>query len=173
MNAPANRLNPETGLYTRETLDFLFSFELARIRRYPSPLALLHLGLCLDALPDASQAAIAQQMSDASMLVAHVLNSNLRESDIPAHDGEDFLILLPETDISGGKAAGLRLLLRLSETRLTGLNVAPTACIGMASHPGGQVISAETLLGQAHAGLRAAHRRGPFSLVAFNDLGQV
>jgi diguanylate cyclase (GGDEF)-like protein len=164
-----DHLDPATGLYTRETLDFLFGFEMARQRRYPSPLALLRIGVCTENLLDN-----AGLISEIRMKIAILLNTNLRETDVPAHDGDDFLVLLPETDLTGGKTVSLRLLLRLNDTRLTGsyMEIRPAACIGLTWNAGGQVVATETLFGQAAAALRAAKRRGPFSVVCFEELGK-
>ena len=165
-----NRLDPVTGLFTRETLDFLFGFELTRQRRYPSPLALLRMGISLDDnFPDD-----AQTLSNVRIWIAGLLNANLREADVPAHDKDDFLILLPETDVVGAKAVGLRLLLRLHESHMgiARLDVKPVSYIGMTWSAGEQDIPAETLMDQASAALRAAKRRGPFNLVCFDELGK-
>jgi GGDEF domain-containing protein len=44
------------------------------------------------------------------------------------------------------------------------------ACIGMAAHPGGADVSANQLLAQAGQALEAARRRGPGTLLWYDEL---
>lgn len=153
----------ETGLYHHEVFIILTEYELARAQRYPNPITLLHISLNLDT----AQPEILDKLKQ---LFAGILNTSLRVSDIPAHHGEDFLVLLPMTDGTGGQSVAQRLITRLKGTReLTeGVSFKFTIRIGLASHPGGEGLSAETLMEQAEIALKKALKKGPEAFVLYS-----
>ncbi len=146
----------ETGLYHHEVFRILTEYELARAQRYPNPITLLHISLNLEtAQPD--------MLDRLKQLFAGILNTSLRVSDIPAHHDADFLVLLPMTDEVGGQAVAQRLISRLKGTRdlAAGKKFKFTIHIGIASHPGGQGITVETLMSQAETALKQASKQAP------------
>jgi len=149
----------ESGLYDGEVFILLADYELSRAQRYPTPITVLYITLNLDeAKPEI--------VESVKQLFAGILNSSLRVSDIPAHYGNDFLVLMPATDEIGGQAAASRLIARLKGTRnfADGTLFKFTIHIGISTHPGGQGISAEDLIAEAKQASQEAKKQGPQAL---------
>jgi diguanylate cyclase (GGDEF)-like protein len=160
------RIDVTTGLYLQPVFLSLLEYEITRTRRYPTPLTLLHMALCLAAPVEA------RFRESANLAVAQVLNTRLRETDVIGHYGDNFMILLPATGADGGFVAARRVLQHLKTTAITRQNehFDLAACIGMAAHPGGADVSANQLLAQAGQALEAARRRGPGTLLWYDEL---
>ena len=152
----------ETGLYEEEVFKLLADYELSRAQRYPSPVSLLHVSLNLDQAKPSIAGTLRQ-------LFAGILNTSLRISDIPAHYGNDFLILMPSTDESGAQAVARRLIARLRGTRnfADGNMFKFVIHVGISTHPGGRGISVEKLLQQAKSALEKAREEGDHTYVQF------
>jgi len=152
----------ETGLYEEEVFRLLADYELTRAQRYPSSVSMLHISLNLDQAKPVIAGTLKQ-------LFAGILNTSLRMSDIPAHHGNDFLVLMPSTDEAGAQAASRRLISRLSGTRnfADGNLFKFVIHIGIATHPGGQGVSTEKLLQQAEIALQEAKKAGQHAYKQF------
>ena len=152
----------ETGLYEEEVFMLLADYELSRAQRYPSPVSLIHVSLNLDQVKPSIAGMLKQ-------LFAGILNTSLRISDIPAHYGNDFLILMPSTDETGAQSAASRLITRLRGTRnFADGNMFKFAIqIGIATHPGGRGVTVEKLLEQAKSALDEAKQDGPHSYIQY------
>ena len=152
----------ETGLYEEDVFKLLADYELSRAQRYPSPVSMLHVSLNLDQAKPVIAGTLKQ-------LFAGILNTSLRISDIPAHYGNDFLILMPSTDETGAQAVSRRLIARLRGTRnfADGNLFKFVVHIGIATHPGGRGVSAETLLEWAKLALEQAKQEGPHTYKQF------
>jgi diguanylate cyclase (GGDEF)-like protein len=161
MNTPTHRV-PETGLYDGEVFTLLADYELSRAQRYPTHVTVLYITLNLDE----AKPAIAESVKQ---LFAGILNSSLRMSDIPAHYGNDFLVLMPATDEVGGQAAASRLIARLKGTRnfADGSLFKFSIHIGISTHPGRQEISAEDLIAEAKQASQEAKKQGPQALAIY------
>ena len=85
------QLASDTGLYTYETFEILFNYEIARVKRYPGPLTLIHLALATENLTP-------EFIKQAHTAMTNLLDRTLRISDVPAHYKDEFLILLPSAD---------------------------------------------------------------------------
>jgi GGDEF domain-containing protein len=162
------RLDPTTGLYTRHFFGMLFNHEITRTHRYPSPLVLLRIATRYDAPPDDDK------RRNAKTDMARMLFHNLRQVDVTAQFGDDYLVLLPATDEKGGATVGNRLLQRLQCENPTQSGETETFSmaihIGMAAHSGGPDASAETILVQASEALEEARQRGTNTLVSFREI---
>jgi diguanylate cyclase (GGDEF)-like protein len=159
---PQQRRVAETGLYEGEVFTLLADYELSRAQRYPNPVTVLYITLNLDqAKPEI--------VENVKQLFAGILNSSLRMSDIPAHYGNDFLVLMPATDEIGAQAAASRLIARLKGTRnfADGSLFKFSIHIGISTHPGGQEISAENLIAEAKQASQEAKKQGPQALAIY------
>jgi diguanylate cyclase (GGDEF)-like protein len=163
------RLDPDTGLYTRHVFGMLFNHEIVRTHRYPSPLVLLRIAARYESTGPEGQAA------NVGTSVARTLFHSIRQVDVPAQFGDDFLVLLPGTDEKGGATVGNRLLQRLHSDYPTqaGENLPVAIYIGMAAHSGGPDASAEAILTQASEALQEARQRGNNTLVNFREISTV
>ena len=147
-----------TGCYNRRYLDeHLLGTELARSQRH---------GLCLTAIM--CDLAHFKRINDAHghargdevlRIFAGLLGNAIRRGidSVVRHGGEEFLLILPETDLAGGVRLAERL--RASLPR----HIATTASFGVASihfTPGGRHLNAATLIAAADTQLYQAKRAG-------------
>ena len=160
------RLDPDTGLYTRHVFGLLFNHEIARTHRYPSPLVLLRITMNEGTLAEATQVDIENSA------IAQVISHHIRHVDVPTQFGDDYLVLLPATDEAGGTVVGKRLLKCIqgeAEGNL-GYSWPSSVHIGLAAHSGGPTASAETILVQASKALEKARQLGSNTLVNFKEI---
>jgi diguanylate cyclase (GGDEF)-like protein len=91
--------------------------------------------------------------------VARALSETIRSADrLARHGGDEFVILLPETDLAGGLALANRLWLRLAALRVPPIETGVEACVGVARLEPGEL--PEALLARADAALLRAKRAG-------------
>jgi diguanylate cyclase (GGDEF)-like protein len=165
MNA-SDRLDAASGLFPQQMLETLLAHEVHRSRRYPSPLSILRIAV---KFPQETTEGIVDK---AQIMIASLLNSKFRESDLPGLFDGDFLVILPATNATGAKDPAERLLEAISgsqpfrEAGTLGVSVA----MGIASHPGGEGISMPQLLSGASAALIEARKRGRRSIVLFDEI---
>ncbi len=149
------RVDPLTGLANRAMWDELLSAEEARRRRYPHPVTIVSADLDnLKAVNDRHGHAAGDQIIRAA---AEVLRSQARASDIVARvGGDEFLVLMPETDGRGGARYLARVRAAVRRTSLAdGLVVRLSA--GAASAKADEAMAA--VVGRADASMYAAKRR--------------
>jgi diguanylate cyclase (GGDEF)-like protein len=160
------RLDSKTGLYPQKMLESLLDGEILRAKRYPSPVALLLIGLSFDSSPTPNI------MESAHSYLTNILHTGLREVDMPGHYQGNYLIVMPESDAEGARQAALRLVENFHGNQVTrelkefGVSI----CAGVAFHPGGDGITKDELLSRASSALWEAHRRGPRTLIEFDEL---
>jgi diguanylate cyclase (GGDEF)-like protein len=161
-----SRLNSESGLYPQKMLESLLDGEVTRAKRYPGPLSLLYLGLRFEENPSA------EILDSAQSFLADILQAQLREVDMPGHYQGNYLVVMPESDSEGAKKAAERLVDKFQGKQVTRQlqEYRVSVCAGVATHPGGDGISAIELLSRASSALWEAHRRGPRTLVMFDDM---
>ena len=121
-----------TGLFNRRYLDTTLASELDRSKRYGHTLSIMmfdvdHFKLFND-----------EHGHDQGDRVLQVLSTTVKEllrtSDIACrYGGEEFLVILPETDLEGAMAIAERVRETVSQTLVDGLTV--TISIGVACYP--------------------------------------
>ncbi|HVM91525.1 MAG TPA: GGDEF domain-containing protein [Terriglobales bacterium] len=130
--------DPLTGLHNRGYIDDRFANELSRARRYNKPLTVAvidadHFKLLNDTYGHPAGDRVLQQ-------IAATLRSSFRQSDTAGrYGGEEFVVILPETDIETAQ----RKLESLRETiAATSISIPPrgekicvTVCAGLSSYP--------------------------------------
>lgn len=102
-------------------------------------------------------------------LVANTLMSQLRKSDSAARfGGEEFAVVLPETDMAGAAVVAERFREAVAASCLLvdGCKVTMTVSLGVATYPGGHVNSVERLIKSADDALYAAKNAGRNRVVA-------
>jgi len=157
----------ESGIFTQDVFEVLINYEISRVQRYPSPLALLHI-----ALATGNYSADLQKKSRDGL--TNLLNRTLRVSDVPAHFGEDFLVLLPATDEIGSRAVADRILghfrttQNLNTGRLSNLN----AYIGLTTRSAGAALTAEEMLAEASVAMNEARARQSVRYMLFSDIAK-
>ena len=161
-----DRINNTTGLFTHSLVEILLHHEIIRAQRYPAPLTLLRLALHI------RQGDYPHDL--AHLLIAELLNTNLRDTDVPGHFDKDYIVILPATPLLGGLTVASRLthhakiLHPVEQGYDDHFDLA--VCIGLSSHDGGNAMDADDLLRQASVALDEAKRKGGHSVVSFNEL---
>jgi diguanylate cyclase (GGDEF)-like protein len=160
------RLDPRSGLFSQKLLETLLSHEVIRSRRYPSPVALLYFALRYP--KDASD----QVTESAQLIFTNLLQSKIREADLPGLYEGNYLVIMPATDGAGARVAAERLLADFRGEQITreAVPFEMSVSIGVSSHNGGEGISASQLLSDASMALWEAQKRGPKSLVLFEEM---
>jgi diguanylate cyclase (GGDEF)-like protein len=153
--------DPLTGLYNRRYLEASFERELARARRRGTGLALIafdidHFKRINDSHGHAAGDAVLEAFGD--LLLAHA-----RREDLPCRlGGEEFVLLLPETDLDGAlrRAESVRAALASLAVEHLGRSLGKvTLSAGVAAFPE-HGDSLKSLLAVADAALYAAKRSG-------------
>jgi two-component system, cell cycle response regulator len=134
-------------------------YEMNRARRYGRPLACVAVGL-MDA-DDAAKALGENGEAKLSEATTSRLRRCLRGADRLFRIAQDeYLALLPETDLPGARRAAHRMVGALQEASAEGeLKVA--ACAGVGLYPGAAITTGEDLVRAANQGLNLARYRGP------------
>jgi GGDEF domain-containing protein len=160
------QLASETGLYTFDVFDVLLNYEIARVKRYPSPLTLMHISL-------ATENQIPEFKKQAHEAMTNLLSRALRVSDVPTHYNEEFLVLLPATDEVGGAAVAERILghYRTTQSLATGrLSAKRNAYFGVTTQNGSTILSSQQLMAEAAVAMNEARVRKSFTFIAFSDI---
>ena len=132
------RIDPKTGLFNARHFSTALEGEFGRAQRFARPLAVLMADL--DLLRDVNNT-YGHLAGDAVLdAVAHVLQRELREYDVPARfGGEEFAILLPETGVDEAVEIAERIRCAVSGLKIA-VDTAPgpihiTTSIGVAAYP--------------------------------------
>ncbi|MDZ7706601.1 MAG: diguanylate cyclase [Trueperaceae bacterium] len=153
----ASTLDALTGLENRRAFDEGLAKELARADRSETPTALLIADLTgFKAVNDRLGHATGDE---ALVRVADALRSVARDSDrLYRWGGDEFAMILPDTDAPGALAAARRFSRAVQEVEIQGVRIA--ASIGMAVRRSGGNMSADALLSQADQAMYEAKRQG-------------
>lgn len=128
--------DPLTNLYNRRFVMEFLERELERAKRYSKPLSVILADL--DNFKTINDTYGHHVGDECLQTFAHVLNRVVRGSDVVGrYGGEEFILVLPETDKEGAAmlAERIRLAVRSSSIRFTGGCVYLTASFGVASFP--------------------------------------
>jgi diguanylate cyclase (GGDEF)-like protein len=149
-----------TGLANRRRFIEELSAEVSRAERFGTPLAVVLADL--DDFKSVNDRYGHQAGDDVLRAFAAVLQDRLREIDLPARlGGEEFAILLRQTDAPGARALAEQLRERLADLRLevpNGDALSVTASFGVASYPSAH--TGDELLSAADAALYRAKALG-------------
>jgi diguanylate cyclase (GGDEF)-like protein len=144
-----------TGLANRRQFTALVQEAFARAERAAAPLALVLADL--DDFKSLNDRFGIRSGDQVLKTFAGLLRRNTRDVDLPARiGGEEFGVLLIDTDAEGARQFAERLRAELRET--AGLPALITASLGVASYP--EARTAEDLLASASTGLRRAKEAG-------------
>jgi diguanylate cyclase (GGDEF)-like protein len=151
-------------IYDENIFKLLLDYEVVRSQRYANPLSVLRIGLALINPTNV-------EATNAPIALASTLNARLRRADIPARVGNDFVVLLPNTNETSARIVCERLLRITVGTQRTSLGLATrvTICIGLASHGGGSNLNGERLMHEAESALKQARAVGPQTYRAYTD----
>jgi diguanylate cyclase (GGDEF)-like protein/PAS domain S-box-containing protein/putative nucleotidyltransferase with HDIG domain len=165
-----------TGLVNRRQMTLLLEHEWAWSRRNDKPLSVILLDIDrFKAVNDTH----GHEAGDAALKhMANVLRGRVRASDIIVrYGGEEFILVLPETDLNGasGLAESLRRIVQESPAAYGDMRIALSSSLGVATIEPGQNFSAETLIRMADEAMYCAKSLGGNRVVIWNRVheGQV
>ena len=155
------RTDPLTGLYNRRHFLELAEQELSRAKRYEKPLSMLMIDL--DEFKAINDSNGHQTGDNVLRKIAEICRLTLREVDIIGRmGGEEFAILLPESDAAQAMEVAERLRLRIADATIPleqQGELSCTASIGAATLDGAD-IDVDQLLNLADKGMYEAKRSG-------------
>jgi diguanylate cyclase (GGDEF)-like protein len=154
------RIDGLTALANRRHFEDQLAAELARVDRFGGPLSIVIADL--DDFKDVNDR-YGHPAGDVVLReFARTLEAGIRDIDVAARwGGEEFVLLLPGTDISGAIRVAERIRQALANRTILagdGERIPVTASFGVAAHP--DAASSEELLAAADAALYAAKRAG-------------
>jgi diguanylate cyclase (GGDEF)-like protein len=151
-----------TGLWNRRHLMDRLAEEVDRCRRYDRPLSLILLDL--DHFKDVNDTYGHAVGDDVLRVTARAMEAVCRDPDVPGRmGGEEFAVLLPETDARGARVVAdrLRLEIGLRDHRVEGReDFRVTASLGVATLEPGSARDAEDLMQAADDALYRAKELG-------------
>jgi diguanylate cyclase (GGDEF)-like protein len=157
-----------TGVANRRHFIDLFEKEFERAKRYKTPLSCVIMDLDHFKRINDRYGHLAGDRVLVS--AARVFEKSLRTHDVLARwGGEEFVVLLPQTDVAGAEALAERLRRALEETEVLlegGEVVRVTTSLGMACHPHPPAASGDELLRRADVALYDAKELGRNRLVS-------
>jgi len=158
-------LKHEIELYSLESFQTLLDHEVHRSRRYKTPLTLIHLAIETD--PDSPEI-----LHSAEMFTINILDVQLRDTDIPCRKGNEFLVLMPATDETGGRVVCERLAKLFNEPHQTYDRVSfnLSVFVGMASTPGESGINSNKIMRQAATAMGYARDQRLTTAVIFSEI---
>lgn len=119
-----------TGLFNRNKFDEIYSKELKRAKRYNNNLSMILFDI--DNFKSVNDNFGHQIGDEVLKEISKVLLNNIRETDICVRwGGEEFLILLPQTDLFGAQAVAEKLRTNIKEEPLTQKELIITASFGV------------------------------------------
>ncbi|MDP6379845.1 MAG: diguanylate cyclase [Phycisphaerae bacterium] len=153
--------DPLTGLYSRRVLWPFLETELARARRYDFPLSMLVVDIDFFKRFNDTYGHLAGD--EALRQVGELIRSRLRRSDVAVRfGGEEFVLLLPQTDPQGAETLGRWLCQAVRSCRFSvnGKPVPLTISIGLAALADSPDATPEELFARADAAMYQAKHTG-------------
>jgi diguanylate cyclase (GGDEF)-like protein len=161
--AQLRTVDPLTGAGTYAQLKASLDAELARASRYGRSLSVLLLGF--DDYNGVRYRLGRDHVDGWVSAFAGAVRAELRGADrLFRMESDEFIVLLPETDLPGARALAERLEARISALATPGREGTPVSLpvrVSGASHPGPGVLTAEDLLREAHRVYVRLREAGP------------
>jgi diguanylate cyclase (GGDEF)-like protein len=147
-----------TGLFNRSFFFTALDRELARGDRSGRAFCLVMLDL--DDLKSINDRGGHHAGDQVLRNVADVIRSRIRKIDVAArYGGDEFVVLLPETDPTGGWVFAEKIRQTIAEQGMRGLDRGPTISMGVVSYPG-DGRTADALVASADRAMYASKRAG-------------
>ncbi len=119
-----------TGLFNRNRFDEIYSKEIKRAKRYKNELSMILFDIDDFKLINDSHG---HQVGDEVLKeISKITNTNVRETDITVRwGGEEFLVLLPQTNLAGAITVAQKIKNSIFENEITQKNLRLTASFGV------------------------------------------
>jgi diguanylate cyclase (GGDEF)-like protein len=151
----SKKLSVIGDIYTEEVFKIILDYEIARAKRYPTPISLL----CIEIIPNAIDQ---ETLQSASNLFASALKKHMRSADIPCVNEKEFKILLPATNRNNLISTCERMLSLFSQEFETddGNTITFSLYIGGTAQEGGVTLSRNELLEKGQTALNQSKQKG-------------
>ncbi len=161
-----------TGIFNRRAFNELLGREAVKAERYSRPLTLMMIDA--DELKVANDDFGHEAGDRLVQMVVETVKESLRESDsIARWGGDEFVVLMPETDAKQGMEAAQRILNSVAKASfvLNNESIQTTVSIGVASFPE-QGRGGTDLLQKADAAMYASKERGRNCVTCYGDIAR-
>lgn len=161
-----------TGIFNRRAFNELLDKEAKKAERYSRPLSVMMIDA--DELKLANDGYGHEAGDRLVQMVVETINKSLRESDsIARWGGDEFVVLMPETDAKQGMEAAQRILSSVAKASfvLNNESIHTTVSIGVASFPDHGRGGAD-LLQKADAAMYVSKDRGRNCVTAYEDIAR-
>jgi len=142
-------------IYSEEVFKVILDYEIARAKRYPTPMSLL----CLEIIPQAKNQ---ETLQAGSNLFASAIKQYMRSADIPCVNGKVFKILLPSTNQDNLNSTCERMLALFTKEFETddGETISFSLYIGGTTQEGGETLSRDQLLEKSQSAMNQSKEKG-------------
>ncbi|MGB9735342.1 MAG: diguanylate cyclase [bacterium] len=157
-----------TGLFNRRHMRTVLDREWERARRYSLPLSLLMMDL--DFFKDYNDKYGHLKGDEALTLLAQIIRMNIRGIDVPVrYGGEEFLIILPDTNVNGAMATAEKLRRSIADA-FTQNNISTlTISVGVVSYPDEVFDTVNEFLYASDIALYQAKKSGRNTIVKYDS----
>lgn len=146
-----------TGLYNHRFIFERLEEETAKVARYGRPLSIIMLDI--DNFKRVNDTFGHRAGDEVILSVAHAIMASLRKTDVAGrYGGEEFLVLLPETDVKAAHVVAEKIRNTVAQLQFETKDLAVTVSAGVAEAEKGE--SFEALINRADAKLYTAKRNG-------------
>lgn len=161
--------DPLTGLYNRLALKKMLPKLWTNAQTSKTPIVVAMLDL--DNFKDVNDGYGHMVGDEFLREISSIIKKNLRDGDVVMrYGGEEFIILLPETDGNGAKKPLERIRKRIEDEAFTEARIKITASIGAAAYPDDRPLSVDEIIEFADAAMYEAKARGKNRLVFYSQL---
>jgi diguanylate cyclase (GGDEF)-like protein len=166
----ANRTDGLTGIFNRRYWQQQLGYEIQRATRYQHPVSLLLFDLDKFKLLNDQYG---HQGGDAVLIeLSALVNGLLRDTDLLGrYGGEEFGVVLPETDLAGAMLVANRICTAAANHKMlfNGQSIRATLSIGVTTYNGQSI---DEIIQQADTALYTAKRQGRNQAVAWHPQGE-
>lgn len=157
--------DPLTGVGTRRVLENVLKAECARSKRYLRRFSLAIVDL--DKFKEINDTAGHAAGDQALKQLAKLMRRNIRETDIiiTRYGGDEFVLVMPETTLTGGKVLLERIRRQLKNISIAGIQT-PTVSCGLTEWNPSPPDSPATIMDRTDAALYEAKRNGRDRVIA-------
>jgi diguanylate cyclase (GGDEF)-like protein len=152
--------DPLTELFNRRRCAAIIEDEFARTKRYQSPLSCIMIDI--DFFKKVNDEFGHRTGDHVLQKLAQIIDDNIREVDTAARwGGEEFVVIMPETDEEGALRPSHRILKKTEETEFPGLPAGRvTISLGIATAPHQKIDSGERLIDASDQAMYQAKKNG-------------